>query len=239
MDIPESYLGECKNNSDICAPNLIGDKNKLDELKKETNCDDEKCVVGIKFGDVEVKKHWKPVGPLDNTWLSNYNIDDVLGWWQEEYPDFIHIPYQTIDFMKLGSELSKFNMCENAGKCAGVVINTDTSFGPGEHWFAMFLDMRSLPYTIEYFNSEGTMPKKAIGEFCSYQQELSKKSSKPCEIIIASSIRHQMGNSECGPYSLYYIYSRLNGVGYEVFGRRPISDDYMTRFRKAIFRNRS
>jgi hypothetical protein len=236
MNIPNKYLGECKNNRDICAPELVGGTKGLSKLKKETSCNDEQCVVLNKYGKEEIKKYWKPDGPVDSSWLSNYDIDDVLSWWADDYPDFIHIPFQTIDFMEYPNALSDFDMSEHDGKCAGVVINTDVRSGQGIHWFCLFLDMRSKPHQIEYFNSEGTMPHKTIGEFCRKQLIFCKSKSKNCEIIIASSIRHQYSHSECGPYSLYYIYSRINGVKSDAFGREPISDEYMKRFRKAIFR---
>lgn len=237
MEIKKSHFGPCKNEGIICADDLIKSSSELNKLKKSTGCPDEQCVVEKKFGKHMVKKYFKPDGPITSEWLSNFDIDDVLDWFQEKYENFIHIPMQTIDFLDYENPLRNLNMCEHKGKCVGVVINTDTRFGPGKHWFALFLDMRVTPFQIEYFNSTGGTPPEQIREFCLIQKQKCEDVNKECDIIIASTIRHQLGDSECGAYSIYYINSRLTGYGPEAFGKKPIRDDMMREFRKVIFRD--
>jgi hypothetical protein len=45
-----------------------------------------------------------------------------------------------------------------------------------------------------------------------------------------------MDNSSCGPYSLYYIISRLEGVSSDAFQKNRIPDHKMWEFRKILFR---
>jgi hypothetical protein len=53
-----------------------------------------------------------------------------------------------------------------------------------------------------------------------------------------SSIRHQHTRSECGVYSLFYIWSRLNGTPVSYFQNTPVPDNVMFEFRQHLFSGR-
>ncbi len=130
----------------------------------------------------------------------------------------------------------------NAGKdmfC--VVINTDRTGRPGQHWFALFCDFRSTPFTIEYFNSSGAPLTE--GKLISIKEWMTKAELEleagdyPVKRVSAAVIQHQRSDTECGVYSLYYIYRRIRGASIEEFATR-IPDADMIAFRKKLFRNR-
>ena len=53
-----------------------------------------------------------------------------------------------------------------------------------------------------------------------------------------TSVAHQRSQTECGPYSLYYIRRRLEGAPVETFTdpKVRISDEAMEEFRRYLFR---
>lgn len=129
-------------------------------------------------------------------------------------------------------------------KTYGVVFNTDPSNKSGQHWFAIFFDFRTRgtleePFTIEYFNSAGTKLNNKVHEyFVSLANKISFEMKKICNFITVTNIQHQSPKTgNCGAYSLFYIYARLNNVPMSYFNNKAITvdDDKITEFRKLIF----
>jgi hypothetical protein len=147
-----------------------------------------------------------------------------------------------------------------------VVINTDKYGNSGIHWFCIFCDFRTAgtpaqPYTIEYFNSSGNHAPTAIAnwmyktkyniECASHESspEGGKKCAKmdrcPCEpsglvanVVTAATIQHQRStDSECGVYSLHYIYKRIHNEPIATWSK-VIPDEVMIAFRKKLFKDR-
>lgn len=224
--------------------------------------------IGQKAAKSILDENFKPEGPaLTFDLLSNFNIDDVLEQLEKAYKSehFLHIPFQMRDFAKFapterevklragGSfekelETRRHNLASidfakeyQAGtRCAGVVLNTDYSSGEGIHWFALFIDMRQKPWTIEYFNSSGNLP---LFEVMSWMKKTKQKLiddlnllTNEIEDVIVSRIVHQQDRHSCGIYALYYILSRLSGVPYTYFQEHRIPDKLMHEFRKVFFR---
>lgn len=137
----------------------------------------------------------------------------------------------------------------NKYKCVGCVINSDVYQGVGKHWMALFADARSdsndksngekLRWTVEFFNSSGNSPAPEWVNWMvktrNYMEELIGSRNIQIDIVKASSIRHQKSKSECGLYSLFYIWARLNGVPVEYFKMHVIPDRFMFEFRQHIF----
>ena len=152
-------------NVDLKSPYLTESVKQqiIDDLKTKTNCDSESCLFETDLlkkavGNTTsiIKETFKPQGPYDSDdWLDNFNIDHVLKQNMEKYKDFYAIPFQMIDFAKQKSELATLELDKLTTQynTAAVVINTDISTGKGKHWFAIFMDFRKTPYTIEFFNS--------------------------------------------------------------------------------------
>ncbi len=57
----------------------------------------------------------------------------------------------------------------------------------------------------------------------------------PVKIIKVSELQHQQSKSECGLYSLFYIYTRLNGLSYKYFANVIVPDKVMFEFRQHLF----
>lgn len=256
MDIKEEHKTECKLNSSVCSPEYIIEevKDKLNvtldepdeiiyEAIEKTNCDSESCLIKkvIVNNDVILDKYFKPEGPRNDTsLLDNYNIDNVLKQWTEIYPKFYFIKFQMIDFEEMKTELATVNILDiikNGYKSMGVVLNTDVSSGKGIHWFCLYCEFKSNMNTLEYFNSSGRMPRDEVLAWLNKTNSILNDNGIKSNIVIASNIQHQIDSeTECGPYSLYYIWSRLNKVSYKEFDNKRIPDKKMIEFRETLFR---
>lgn len=194
-----------------------------------------------------IRDNFKVDGPADSTkWLNNSNIDGILAQLVRKHPSVYHMPFHMIDFedqdLPSGAitlkNVSLVKDVINRGKdmfC--VVINTDKYGNPGLHWFALFCDFRGTPATLEYFNSSGASAPLRIKEWMSRAEMELEAAGYPTKRISAAVIQHQRSDTECGVYSLYYIYRRIKGASVEEFATR-IPDAQMIAFRKKMFRNR-
>lgn len=223
----------------------------IETLKKITNCDKESCIykdktfakyTGENILNNNLNTRFKPPGPATNfNLLNNINIDEVMEQWSILYKKFLHIPYQMRDFDIVKSELATLNLSNEISKginCFGVVLNTDYSTGGGIHWFSLFGDFREKPYTLEFFNSSGKLPITEVQIWLERtKQSIEIETNVSTNIIIASKIEHQSDNHSCGPYALYFIWSRLNKVPISYFSNNHIPDEYMHKFREHLFRH--
>lgn len=195
-----------------------------------------------------------PANSLDL--LNNVNIDGVLSRLAGVHLDFYHMNFQMIDFEgeKDGaggwrvvkgitvdpSDLGVVDVprdVEGAGyKTFGVVVNTDRRWRGGIHWFALFCDFRSSPYTVEYFNSSGLKPVHQIDAWMTKTVNALTGAGFKATPVVLSGVQHQVEtDSECGLYSLYYIWRRLNGFASSEFQAVRIPDALMTEFRRHCF----
>lgn len=145
-----------------------------------------------------------------------------------------------------------------ARKCRmfGCILNTDVSSGQGKHWVCVFVDMRGnptsdTPWTVEYFNSAGNAPPRLMGKWlarttdclieCLTEGEVNVGASSEgaasalVKAVSVTSMTHQRSKTECGPYTMYYIRSRLDGTPWKHFTQQRTSDSEMTAFRKHLF----
>ena len=211
----------------------------------------------------DLETNFKEHGPRDTTaLLSNFNHEGVLRRWAEIFPKFYPYRFCMIDFYLTGGSLARIDPCDilkgkvsiNLGrhctvkrKCTthACVINTDVSSGPGKHWVCVFTDCRpsdpTVAWTVEYFNSAGNPPPRSVvkwmEETC-LQLEVyrSKRGGGTVKSIPVTSLRHQKSRTECGPYALFYIRSRLDGIPYTHFTDYEIPDKVMIKFRTHLFR---
>ena len=227
----------------------------LAKVEQVFQCDSESCLLAhpevIKLvGEDTIereKKKLKPYGPKDHKWFNNFNIDSVLEQFQriDEYK-FFHYPFAMMDFASYGHPLMKKPpaiIYDEGKRCYGCVINTDKISGPGKHWMALFGDMRDdHTWTVEFFNSSGN-PYSEVTKYLVFAEQNMKQYiadkglDVQTQIIPVLSIEHQKSNTECGPYSLYYIWSRLTGVTPQEIDSKRIPDSTVTKFRDFIFRD--
>lgn len=249
----------------VDSSNLESLGGTINEMKKKTQCVTERCIlenrnfrsVSDKDSILQSIDNLKPKGPSNSTaLLSNTNIDEVLKKLTKVFKNFYHMHFQMIDFAgvrtstgaewkvvdgitlsptKLGTINMVDDVIDKGYDTFGVVMNTDKRTNGGIHWFALFCDFRHIPYTVEYFNSSGNKPVVEIQDWMR-KTEANINTKYKCELVVLSGVAHQTASeTECGPYSLYYIYNRLNKKPAFNFQQMPIPDAKMIEFRKMLF----
>jgi hypothetical protein len=156
-------------------------------------------------------------------WLSSEDIEDVEKRYESIFEGYKFLGTVPIDF-DLKDEFGKCVMstvCSTKLKSLydagnqriGIVFNTDPHDGPGEHWIALFADLRpELECArITYFDSYAHKPEKEIQILMrrwKEQWDATGIHQQPT-ILTYNKTRHQYKNSECGVYCLYFHYCCL------------------------------
>lgn len=193
----------------------------LQEMNKRFSdeCEDQKCWIthsiynnGNKIENEILKirhKVFKPERPKGKEWLSNFDIGAVLNQYEKKHQDFHSFVYNYDDFLKHGYSMPDFKELENRGKTKlGYVYNT------GSHWIPIFIDLAGG--RIYNFDSRGSDPYNDIPEMIKRAKlHIIKKKIEP-EIIVNNDI-YQLGNDECGVYSIVFIIKMLEGMSYQEY----------------------
>ena len=115
-------------------------------------------------------------------------------------------------------------------------IFSDPHDGPGQHWVAVFCDIRpELEYPrMTYFDSYAQTPEPEIRTLMKRwkaQWDATKTHANGMKLTY-NKTRHQYKDSECGMYCLYFHYACLTELP---MGKR-IPDDVVNGFRNLLFR---
>jgi len=227
---------------------------KLKEYLKSI-CNKESCWLKQNFVegklDTELRDSFAPKSPADwkknpNEWLSSVDILDVMKQYEKAYKCFEFMGPTPIDFdtQMMGDqcvwpELCKFNLQEqiNSGKTKiGIIFNTDKHTGGGKHWFSLFINIKKGE--IFFYDSAGDKPGKEIQALIDRVIEQGKKLNQSIAFKMDSNypVEHQMGTTECGVYSLYFIVHMLEDkLTGHYLKTHKIKDKYMQQFRKVYF----
>ena len=98
------------------------------------------------------------------------------------------------------------------GKDFGIIVNTDKSDQPGEHWVALYIDN---PSSIMYYDSYGDKPSK---EFMKTLKRLVEKIDNNLYMKLKYNlVKHQsdVGDYDCGFYAMNALLNMFKGVKYK------------------------
>jgi hypothetical protein len=193
----------------------------------------------------------KPRAPADwkvnpEEWLSSDDIEKLEKKFERLFANYEHIGTFPIDF----DARSETGQCLVSALCSmdieklakegktqiGIVFNTDVSTGPGEHWVAVFCDIRpELQYPrFTYFDSYAQHPEKQIKKLMKrwkIKWDALRKHEQPMQLTY-NKTRHQYKDSQCGTYCLYFHYCCLTGIPME----ERVPDDVMMGLRGLMFK---
>lgn len=201
------------------------------------------CIVASLLKRPKAPKEWA-VNRYE--WLSSDDIDAIEKNYVQLFEDYYYVGSVPIDFdlqdetrKCLVSALCSMKLEELAKKGKhriGIVINTDPHDGPGQHWIAVFCDIRpELEYPrMTYFDSYAFTPEpeiKTLMRRWKTQWDATGVHSKGMKLTY-NKTRHQYKDSECGMYCLYFHYACLMGLSME----EKIPDDVINAFRNLLFR---
>jgi hypothetical protein len=197
-----------------------------------------------------------------NTWLSNYDILDVLHQYERKYRMFHFIGPSPIDFDTkriysgcVWEELCKFDINTYLSKRTkqtriAVVFNLSKSTELGTHWVALYIDLHDK--FIYYFDSAGnSMPDEVDVLIRRIQNQVLLHPDFGGQQLTEynnTDIDHQQGNTECGMYCLFFIITMLTSktdkvafadykekIEYFKNPEKKITDNYISKFRKRYF----
>lgn len=201
------------------------------------------CMILSMLSKPKAPSSWKS-NPEE--WLSSLDIDAVEKQFKKVFTEYYYVGTVPIDFGKKS----------NTGKCLvnslcsldiksiynkgyrqiGIVFNTDKSTGPGEHWIALFCDIRpELEFPrITYFDSYAQKPEKEIVNLMKRWSETwnATKIHKAPMKLTYNKTRHQYEDSECGMYCLYFHLCCLMGTPM----KSRIPDQVVRGFRGLLFK---
>jgi hypothetical protein len=269
--LPEDILLKIKHEYNINHPETPIKTNHFteiwNELKNKLDCKKEDCWLK-EIRDTKLRKEidemiFAPDQPPEwknnpEEWLSNYDIINVLKQYEKTYKHFKFIEPTPIDFDDkpdgmngscVTEELCKFELKRYIKKGItkiGIIFNLDKHNESGSHWVSLFIDLDDK--FILYFDSAADIIQPEIQELV--ERILKQGSQLGIQIQYEKDdkpFEHQMGNTECGMYSLYFIITLLTNksgdektlTGYkekkEYFNRKRIPDEYVFKHRSIYF----
>ena len=198
------------------------------------------------------KHNFAPMSPKswkqnDHEWLYDSDILNVMRSFEEAYPCFAFIEPTSIDFDKylpqqkscVLDELCHFSLASFIKKKKnkiGMIINTDTHDQPGKHWISLFINLRNR--TITFFDSAAKEMPREILVFVNriIQQGLRLRPSLRLSLSPPIKTQHQLQNTECGMYSLFFIINMLeDNIDSYFLNNHIIRDNDVHKFRQIYF----
>ena len=224
-------MGQC--DREDCWFDLIEDEYLREDLKKQ---------LFAPFQPEEWKRN-------PTTWLTNHDILNVLEQYEHLHNDFKFIGPTPIDYDN--TPLYYYGKCVCQELCnlnvdkykteginnVGIVFNLDKHNSSGSHWVSLYMDLKNKD--IYYFDSNGIKPPKEVNKLIDNLQK-----EKQFKVHI-NQFEHQLQNTECGMYSMFFIVSMLTQrLGkkskkrqdiFEHLQRVRVSDNKMKKLREKYF----
>lgn len=179
---------------------------------------------------------FKPIGPVDYTWLSNFDIIDIFVRYEIDHPefkflgatynDFLYYPhnnlYQKCKFIEKYKDKEKF----------GMIINQDCHNSGGSHWVALYFDLKG---NIYYYDSVGRPPLQNVKDFIKVLINYFTKNDIKYNYK-ENKVEHQYGNSECGIYSSVFLIRVIeNEENIDDIFNLAVNDETIHKFRRFLF----
>ena len=216
----------------------------LKEFRDKLRCNQDQCVQQY-FNVPEMPSEWTAEkGRNKSSWLSNYDIMDVLRQYERRFKCFKLIGPVSIDFdthlqngQCVDPDLCNFDLqkLQQAGKFKiSIIFNTAKHDKKGEHWIALFINIRKK--NICYFDSTGSKMSSEVAA-------LVKRVVLQGKIIgvnfktQTNTKQHQNTSTECGMYVLFFSISMIiDSKSMNDFNKFRIPDDAMKLLRLIYFK---
>jgi hypothetical protein len=178
--------------------------------------------------------------------MNGVDITEVMDQYEKAYKCFEFIGPSPIDFDVRKSygdcvwnELCNFNIEDQIkrGKTKiGIIFNTDPHTEGGQHWFGLFINIKSK--LIYFFDSTGDPASIEITILVNKIINQGTKLKNPIHFKYEqNTTEHQLLDTECGVYSLFFIIHMLEDkVTPKYLKDHKLRDEFMSKFRKIYFR---
>lgn len=209
-------------------------------------CSDEQCWLDY-FPLNDLNNSFVPKQPddwkhNDRTWLTNFDILNVMTQYEKKYRSFKFLGVFPIDFRStnsLGNCISE-QMCslniKNIGKSQiGAVFNLDKHNEPGSHWVAIYINInpKNPNYGFYYFDSNAMDMPPEIKNFSNVVIEQINNEKFKSYI---NTVRKQFKGSECGMFCIHFLLQMLKKQKFEDFINNKVYDDDVHKLRSVLFR---
>jgi hypothetical protein len=197
------------------------------------------------------KQYLRPKYPKEwekkpDTWLDNYNIQNVMKQYEAVFPWFEFMGVYPIDFSVPNPYIKNSTpKCLHADLCdltlkdeyakgkrgIGMVFNLDPHYKGGSHWVGMYINIHDIKKpVISYFDSYGYKTPPMIARFMrAFTLQI-----PGCELGF-NARRFQYSNTECGMFSMYFLVCMIYGVSFKNFCKEVTKDSMMLDLRKILF----
>lgn len=239
------------------APIETNDDKKIWEALRDNMrnvCEKESCWIRQNFSRHNLSNELKfytfaPEAPASwrkniNEWLSSVDIENVMKQYEKKNPEFSFLGPSPIDFdsHKLYGEcvweelcnFSLMDMMKKHKKKIGIVFNLDEHWKPGSHWVSMFVDIPTQQ--ICYFDSGGDESPKEVKNLVKRIEQQGREMGIKFKFHENHPFEHQMGDTECGIYCIYFIVSMISKPSFSRFLKKRITDKEMEKYRHMYFR---
>jgi hypothetical protein len=199
-------------------------KTIMEHIKKNTQCNDEQCWMKLlpqHLQDNIANYLYRPIYPKGwnknkTEWLSNFDILAVINQYEETYscfkfigPTFIDFDTKLYDDKCVDNELCNFHIDtykKTKQNKIGIIFNLDKHNQRGSHWVSLFIDLEKK--FIFYFNSTGEDPPPEINALVKRVVAQTREQGIKMNYKF-NDLEHQLEDTECGVYSLFFIISML------------------------------
>lgn len=184
---------------------LIGDPNERNWWKYITNPN----LIDILTTKTFKLKTNKGVSKKSVWWLSNRDINNIMSQNISTLPintNCVFIGALPSNYFDIYPDRFTFvKTLIQSNKRIGIVFNTDTFTGKGDHWVSLYIQSSPLHgngLTIYYFDSNGDPPNKYISSFI--------HKIRPTKLVVNDHL-YQKQDGLCGLYSIHYIMCKFRG----------------------------
>ena len=232
------------------------DKKIWDALRKnlQNTCNSESCWLRQNFAKHNLSNELRyytfaPQAPKEwkkniNEWLSSVDIENVMKQYEDKYSQFTFLGPSPIDFDAqkmygecVWEELCHFNlmdMLKKHKKKIGIVFNLDEHWKDGSHWVSMFVDVPTKQ--ICYFDSGGDDVPEEVKKLVQRIEKQGQQLGIDFKFMKNHPFEHQMEDTECGIYCIYFIVSMIENPNFKRFMNKRIPDKEMEKYRHVYFR---
>lgn len=253
----ETIINNNQNNKNKMKEELFNFINNEIKIKDKKNSNQLKWVGSILLKNLNeddknnLINSFRPIGPIDNTWLSNFDIEKIFKQYERIHKDFKFIGAvgnNFFHFMKFDNIDIQKEFLNKGFTKLGIIFNTDNYGESGEHWVACYIDLESginldehkgeeNVSLILFCDSGGNRPKKEVKEFIDYFINFNNLRGYKTYYKI-NETQQQYGDSECGIFSTTFIIQMLLGKSFNLYTSnktKNINDNIIHSFRPILF----
>lgn len=193
--------------------------------------------------DSHVPKQPKDWKTNTYTWLTNFDILNVMTQYEKKHPSFKFIGVFPIDFAEtyglsscISAELCNFQLSKfkqyNIFAC---VFNLDKHYQSGSHWVTVFFNTNkhSNNYGFYFFDSVSS---KIPKEILNFGISIKKQMNDPTFELHQNVVQKQFQNTECGMFSLHFITECLKNKSFHSIINSKYYDRDVYKLRNKLFR---